>query len=280
MKKTLTGIIGFPLSHTLSPAMHNSSFKKFKMDWEYRAFQMKAEEVRDFMWKLRKTGIKGINVTIPHKQYIMQYMDKLDRAADTIGAVNTVVNNDGEITGYNTDYMGFKESLKKNKVDLKNKKVVMIGAGGAARAIAYALKSFELKELYIYNIDLPMIDSLVKQLKLKNIIKGDITKTQEKDVVMASADFIINCTPIGMHGKGEPYKIDKFKKGAAVYDLIYNPAKTPFLKNAGEKGAKTINGLDMLIYQGIESFFLWTGKRPAYVMVKKAVEAFLRKNRK
>jgi shikimate dehydrogenase len=250
------------------------------MDWEYRAFQMKAEEVRDFMWKLRKTGIKGINVTIPHKQYIMQYMDKLDKAAEIIGAVNTVVNNDGEITGYNTDYMGFKESLKKNKVNLKNKKVVMIGAGGAAHAIAYALKSFELKGLYIYNIDLPMIDSLVKQLKLKNIIKGDITKTPEKDAVMASADFIINCTSVGMHGRDVPYNIDKFKKGAAAYDLIYNPAKTPFLKNAGEKGAKIINGLDMLIYQGIESFFLWTGKRPAYDMVKKAVEAFLRKNRK
>jgi shikimate dehydrogenase len=131
MKKTstITGIIGFPLSHTLSPAMHNNSFKKFKMDWQYKVFEMKAEAVRDFMWKLRKTGIRGINVTIPHKHHIMQYMDKLDPAAEAIGAVNTVVNDNGEITGYNTDYLGFIESLKKNKVNLKNKNIIMIGAG-------------------------------------------------------------------------------------------------------------------------------------------------------
>ena len=278
-KKTQTGIIGSPLSHTLSPAMHNNSFKKFKMNWEYRAYEMKAGEVRDFMWKLRKSGMKGINVTIPHKQHIMQFMDKLEAAAEAIGAVNTVVNNDGVITGCNTDYIGFIDSLKKNKVTLKNKKVVMIGAGGAAHAIAYAVKFLSPKEFYIYNIDLPMIEGLKTQLKLNDVITGDIAKTPEKDAVMAAADFIINCTSVGMHGKEVPYKIDKFKKGAVVYDLIYNPALTPFLKAAKEKGAKVINGLDMLIYQGIEAFFLWTGKRPEYTTVKKAVEAFLRKKK-
>jgi len=259
--------------------MHNNSFNKFKMNWEYKVFEIKTESVRDFMWKLRKTGIKGINVTIPHKQFVMQFMDKLDKAAESIGAVNTVVNNNGEIIGYNTDYIGFIESLKKNKVNLINKKVVMIGAGGAAHGIGYALKSFKLKELYIYNIDLPMIDGLVKQLNLKKVVTGDIIKTEKKDEIMAAADFIINCTSVGMHGKDVPYKIDKLKKGVVVYDLIYNPAKTPFLINAEEKGAKIINGLDMLIYQGIEAFFLWTEKRPPYDMVKKAVELFLKKKK-
>jgi shikimate dehydrogenase len=277
--KNITGILGYPLSHTFSPAMHNNSFKFFKMDWEYKIFEMTADKVRDFMWKLRKESMKGINVTIPHKQFIMQYMDKIDSAAEIIGAVNTVVNDNGVITGYNTDYLGFVESLKKEKVNLKNKKVVMIGSGGAAHAIGYAVNTFKPKQFYIYNIDIPMTAGLVKQLKLKGVITGDITKTAEKDEVIASADFIVNCTSVGMHNNDSPYKIDKLKKGAVVFDVIYNPAKTEFLKRAEKLGAKIINGLDMLIFQGIESFYLWTGKRPKYALVKKSVEAFLRKKK-
>ena len=231
------------------------------------------------MWKLRKESMKGINVTIPHKQFVMQYMDKIDEAAETIGAVNTVANEAGVITGYNTDYLGFLASLKKEKVNLKNKKVVMIGAGGAAHAIGYAINTFKPKEFYIYNIDLPMIEGLVTQLKLENVVTGDISKTEEKDKIMAEADFIVNCTSVGMHGDKSPYNIDKLKKGAVVFDLIYNPAKTPFLKNAAKLGAKTINGLDMLIFQGIEAFRLWTAKTPTYALVKKAVDKFLRKKK-
>ena len=277
--KNITGIIGHPLSHTLSPAMHNNSFKHFKMDWEYKVFEMKASQVRDFMWKLRKESMKGINVTIPHKQFVMQYMDKIDEAAETIGAVNTVANEAGVITGYNTDYLGFLTSLKKEKVNLKNKKVVMIGAGGAAHAIGYAINTFKPKEFYIFNIDLPMIAGLIKQLKLKGVTTSDLTKTPEKDEVMATADFIINCTSVGMHGTDVPYKLEKLKKGAVVFDIIYNPAKTQFLKDAEKLGAKIINGLDMLIFQGIEAFYLWTGKTPSYALVKKAVDKFFRKKK-
>ena len=275
MAKNITGIIGFPLSHTMSPAMHNGSFAHFKMDWEYDVFEMEADKVGSFIARMRRDGIKGINVTIPHKHHVMKYLDKIDRAAAVIGAVNTVVNKKGKLTGYNTDYLGFLQSLKKNRVRLKGKNVVMLGAGGAAHAIGYALNTFRPEEFRIYNIDLPMIDRLVKQLKLKNAITGDIGKDAEKDSAIASADFIINCTPVGMHGNDTPYKIDKLKKGAVVFDLIYNPAKTPFLKNAEKKGAKIINGLDMLIYQGIEAFELWTGKRPSYALVKKAVDKYM-----
>lgn len=275
MAKNITGIIGFPLSHTMSPAMHNSSFAHFKMDWEYDVFEMEADKVREFISRIRRDGIKGINVTIPHKHLVMKFLDRIDRAAAVIGAVNTVVNKNGKLTGYNTDYLGFLQSLKKSGVGLKGKKVVMLGAGGAAHAIGYALNTFGPKEFRIYNIDLPMIGRLVKQLKLKKVITGDIAKDAEKDAAMASADFVINCTSVGMHNNDAPYKIDKLKKGAVVFDLIYNPAKTPFLKNAEKKGAKIINGLDMLIYQGIEAFELWTGKRPSYALVKKAVDKYM-----
>ncbi len=277
MAKNITGIIGYPLSHTLSPAMHNNSYKHFKMDWEYDVFEMKAEAIADFMKKVRADGIKGLNVTIPHKHVVMKYLDRVDKAAKVIGAVNTVVNKDGILTGYNTDYIGFIKSLEKHKVDLTGKKVVMIGAGGAAHAIGYALNTFNPKSFHIYNIDIPMMIGLVKQLKLKGIKAADIKPSEEKDAVIASADFIINCTSVGMHGDAVPYDIKKFKKSAVVFDLIYNPAKTPFLKNAEKKGAKVINGLDMLIYQGIEAFYLWTGKTPTYDLVKKAVNAYWRK---
>jgi shikimate dehydrogenase len=274
MAKNITGIIGFPLSHTMSPAMHNNSFKKFKMDWEYDVFEMETGRVGAFMAGMRDKGIRGINVTIPHKHHVMQFLDKIDKAAAIIGAVNTVVNRNGKLTGYNTDYLGFLSSLKKNRVGLKGKKIVMFGAGGAAHAIAYALNTFAPKEFRIYNIDLPMTQRLIKQLKLKNVITGDITKSADKDAVIMEADFVINCTSVGMHGDETPYSIDGLKKGAVVFDLIYNPAKTPFLRNAEKKGAKIINGLDMLIFQGIEAFELWTKKRPSYAMVKNAVDKY------
>jgi shikimate dehydrogenase len=274
MAKNITGIIGFPLSHTMSPAMHNNSFKKFSMDWEYDVFEMEADKVGAFMDRMRDEGIRGINVTIPHKHLVMQFLDKIDKAAAIIGAVNTVVNRNGKLTGYNTDYLGFLSSLKKNRVGLKGKKLVMFGAGGAAHAIAYALNTFGPKEFRIYNIDLPMTQRLIKQLRLKNVITGDITKSADKDAAIAAADFVINCTSVGMHGDETPYRIDALKKGAVVFDLIYNPAKTFFLGNAEKKGAKIINGLDMLIFQGIEAFELWTKKRPSYVLVKKAVDKY------
>ena len=274
------GIIGFPLGHTLSPAMHNASFEKFKLDSEYLVFETRPEQVGEFIDKMRKEGIKGINVTIPHKHTVMKYLDKIDKAARTIGAVNTIVNNKGKLTGYNTDYLGFLKTLELNKIKLKGKEVVMIGAGGAAHALAYAIKLLTPKKFHIINIDMAMSETLLKKLKLKNIKLHNLDKTAEKDAIIAKADFIINATSVGMHDHEVPYKIDKLKKSAVVYDLIYNPAKTEFLKQAEKKGVKIINGLDMLIWQGIEAFKIWTGKTPDYKFVKKAVDAYLKKNKK
>jgi shikimate dehydrogenase len=271
-QKQITGIIGYPLSHTLSPLMHNAGFKKFGLSWEYRVFETKPGNVKKFIDKIREEAIKGINVTIPHKHAVMPFLDKIDKAAKTIGAVNTIVNKKGFLTGYNTDYLGFIASLKKHKVNLKNKNVVMIGAGGAAHAVGYAINSFKPRSFYIYNIDIPMINRLVKKLKIKNVKTGDIKKTAEKDKIFAQADFIINATSVGMHDNNMPYELGTLKKGCVVYDLIYNPPLTKFLKHARSKGTRILNGLDMLIYQGIEAFYLWTGKRPAYGLYKNAIK--------
>ncbi|MCE5301313.1 MAG: shikimate dehydrogenase [Spirochaetia bacterium] len=278
MEKIITGIIGHPLSHTFSPAMHNSAFKKFKMNWEYRVFETKPQDVGAFVERSKKEGMKGYNVTIPHKHAVMEYLDSIDRAAAVIGAVNTVVNNNGRLKGYNTDYLGFLGSLKMHHVNLTGKRVVMLGAGGAAHAVGYAINSCHPASFHIYNIDAPMTERLIKQLKLRKAVTGDISRSVEKDAVIARADFIINCTSVGMHGDSMAYDIEKLKKGAVAYDIIYNPAETAFLKRAKKLGARTINGLDMLILQGIEAFAIWTGKRPSHQLYSKAIKKHLRKN--
>jgi shikimate dehydrogenase len=276
-KKTITGIIGFPLSHTLSPVMHNAVYKKYKMNWEYKVFETKPEDVPAVIDKMRKEKIRGLNVTIPHKHAVMPLLDKIDRAAVEIGAVNTVVNDKGILTGYNTDYLGFLETLKKAGISLKGKKVVMFGAGGAAHAIGYAINSLMPAGLFIFNIDALMTKRLVKQLKLKKVKAASLKKTVAKDKIIASADFVINCTSVGMHGNQVPYEINMLKKGAVVYDIIYNPEKTEFLLRAEVMGAKIMNGLDMLIYQGMESFRLWTGKNSDYKLARKKTDDFFEK---
>ncbi len=277
MKKTITGIIGFPLSHTLSPVMHNAVFKKYKMKWEYKVFETEPENVPAVIERVRRENIKGINVTIPHKHAVMPLLDKIDPAAERIGAVNTVNNVNGVLTGYNTDYLGFLATLKKAKINLKGKKVVMLGAGGAAHAVGYAIMTQKPSKFHIYNIDIPMTKNLVKKLGLKKAIIGDIKKSAAKDKVLAEADFIMNCTSVGMHGNQVVYEIEKLKKGAVVYDIIYNPEKTEFLARAEKMGAKIINGLDMLIYQGMESFKIWTGKKSDYPLIKEKLNGYFNK---
>ncbi|MCX8093411.1 MAG: shikimate dehydrogenase [Candidatus Goldbacteria bacterium] len=276
-EKIITGIIGYPLSHTLSPLMHNSIFHKYKMNWEYKIFEIKPEDLPVFIKNMKKENIKGLNVTIPHKQTVMLLLDKIDKAAKTIGAVNTILNKNGILIGYNTDYLGFLKTLKEYKLNLKNKNVVMFGAGGAAHAVAYSINLMKPASFYIYNIDIPMIESLIKKLKLKNVIYDDITKTEEKDKILSNSDFIINTTSVGMHDNSIIYKLPNLKKGTVVYDLIYNPAKTEFLKQAEKKGAKIINGIDMLIYQGMESFKIWTGKKSDYKLIKKKLNEYFNK---
>lgn len=277
MEKIVTGIIGYPLSHTLSPLMHNSVFKKYGMNWEYLVFETKPEDVPKVISDIRKKGIRGINVTIPHKHAVMPLLDKIDKAARTIGAVNTVVNNKGKLTGYNTDYLGFMATLKDEKVDLKGKNVVMLGAGGAAHAIGYAISLYKPANFSIFNIDEKMTANLIKKLKLKKIRTYDISRTDEKDKILKNADFIINTTSVGMHAAETPYQITALKKNAFVYDIIYNPAQTALLKQAKKLKVRVKNGLDMLVYQGMEAFRLWTGRKSDYGLIKKKLNAYFRK---
>jgi shikimate dehydrogenase len=274
MKKTLTGIIGFPLHHTLSPQMHNSVFKKYKMKWEYGVYETKPEDVGKFIKKMRAEKIRGINITVPHKHLVMKYLDKIDKAAKTVGAVNTVINKNGKLTGYNTDYLGFERTLKNHNIRVKGKTVVMFGAGGAAHAVAYAINAGKPKEFHIVNIDIPMAERLSEKLKLKNYKIWMLKPNKGLDEIIARADLVINTTSVGLDKKSTPYKIVKIKKNTPVYDIIYNPAATPFLKRAKKLGGKIINGIDMLIYQGMEAFKIWTGKKSDYGLIKRKLRKY------
>lgn len=273
MNKNIVGLIGYPLSHTLSPVMHNSVFEKYKMNWEYRVFELKKEELKDFIKKMKKENIKGVNVTVPYKQEIMKYLDSIDKGAAKIGAVNTIVNKNSKLKGYNTDYLGFEISLKKHKIKIKGKDVLLFGAGGAAHSVVYVLQKQKPRVIDIVNIDIPMAENLVKKLNVENARIWYLKESEVIDALVKNADFIINATSVGLDKKSLPYKIKKLKKrGIPVYDLIYNPPLTPFLKQAKKKGAKIINGLDMLIYQGMEAFKLWTGKKSDYKTIVDALK--------
>ncbi len=275
MEKNIVGLIGYPLSHTLSPVMHNSVFKKYKMNWEYKVFELKKDELKDFIKKMKKE-LAGVNVTVPYKQEVMKYLDKIDKGAKKIGAVNTIVNENGKLIGYNTDYSGFERTLRKNKIYIKGKDVLLFGAGGAAHAVVYVLNKQKPRIIDIVNIDIPMAENLIKKLNIKNARIWYLKESEVIDALVENADFIINATSVGLDKKSMPYKIKKLKrKGISVYDLIYNPPETPFLKQAKKKGAKIINGLDMLIYQGMEAFKLWTKKESDYRTIINALKDYI-----
>ncbi len=265
------GIIGFPLSHSLSPVMHNRAFEELGINAVYLYFPCR--EVEGVVAGMKSLSIKGLSVTIPHKEKICRYVDELDPIAKSIGAINTLVNKGEKVIGYNTDAYGAVMALKSRIEDLRAKKVLIIGAGGASRAIGFALKE-EGAEISITNRTEQRGIALAKELKAKfypfSDIRGDF-------------DIVIQTTPLGMYPEIEkmPSVPDSiFEKKPVVMDIIYNPMETAFLKLAKKKGCETISGVDMFVYQGAKQFELWTGKQAPVSIMRETVISFLKgKNR-
>jgi shikimate dehydrogenase len=245
----LYGIIGRPVRHSLSPAMHNAAFREKGINAVYLAFE--PGKIEDCIRGVRSMGIRGLSVTIPFKTEIMPLLDEVDGLAMRIGAVNTVVNDMGRLKGYNTDAAGALMALEE-KTDLSGRIVALIGAGGAARAIGYILRQKGL-EVIVLNRSRDRGMELSMELGC-----GFVPLDNLADV---HADILINTTPVGMSPDVDrsPVPEKAFKKGMVVMDIIYNPVKTRFLAAAEESGALTINGLAMFIYQGAAQFRLWTG---------------------
>jgi shikimate dehydrogenase len=259
-KTRICAIIGDPVEHSLSPVMHNAAFKELGLNLVYTAFTVNARDLKTAILGLKSLGILGLNITMPHKNAVTKYLDELDVIAKTINAVNTVVNKQGKLIGYNTDGMGIMYALKENHVYPENKKLVLLGAGGAAKAIAYQV-SKNVNELVILNRSLDKAKKLVELLKNSSIsIKCGIISNNTLKQELSTADILINATSVGMNpdiGKS-PVPPEYLRSDLDVLDIIYNPLKTKLLQDAEAVGAKIISGLEMLIFQGAIAFEIWT----------------------
>jgi shikimate dehydrogenase len=268
-KTKVTGLIGYPVEHSLSPVMHNSAFEALELDYCYVTFSVEPSRLEEAIRGIKALGIAGINVTVPHKEAVMKFLDRIDEEAREIGAVNTVVNKEGLLIGYNTDGRGFMASLNENCYSPQGKRVFIVGAGGASKAVAYYL-SKEASELFIYDIDRQKSLNLVNHLKGHGKVSMAKVTVAEDISTIREADIVINATPIGLKPEDpSPVDIELLHKGQIVCDLIYK--ETRLLREASMKGCQTINGLGMLLWQGVFAFELWTGKKPPVEVMRKAL---------
>ena len=267
------GIIGYPVKHSLSPLMQTSAFQELGLDAVYVPFEVPPENLEDAVKGLKALSVRGFNVTVPHKEKVAQLVDYLTEDAEILGAINTVKNEGGELTGYNTDAEGFLRSLIEEGVELEGKRALMFGAGGAARAVGYALLKGGVKFLNIVNRSFSKAKKVAEMLGRRGNVLVYPLKEGTVEALLKDADIIVNTTSVGMK-EGDPQLFDysKIPSGITVVDIIYNPPQTPLLKAAKEKGCKTINGLGMLVHQGAVAFEIWTGKKAPVEKMKKVLE--------
>lgn len=274
--RKIVGIIGHPIGHSLSPVMHNAAFQKLALDYEYVPFDVAPADLKEAVSGLRALHIAGFNVTIPHKETVVPLLDEVTKLAKSIGAVNTVVNQAGKLIGYNTDGPGFIASLKEDaSFEPKGKKVVILGAGGASRAVATLLIEEKVKLLTISDIDENKGRELCDYLDCTFAKNDSVELTKAIEV----ADLLVNATPIGMAPKvGQSPLPDKTKlpKTMTVYDLVYNPAETLLIKSARAAGCSAVSGLGMLVRQGALAFELFTSEEAPVDVMWQAAESALK----
>ena len=271
------GIIGYPIGHSISPIFQQAALDHLGIDATYEKWEVAPEEVGDFVAGLRAPDAWGINITLPHKQAVIPFLDEVDEWATAAGAVNTIVNRGGRLTGHNTDGPGFLRALEvETGYNATGTRALILGAGGAARGILLTLARGGVDSLVIANRTLERAETL-RQLAQENGIKAEAAPLSGDILTRAaaSADLIVNCTSVGMsHGPDEhssPLSAAQIPASAIVNDLVYNPLETPFLREGAAAGAVTLGGLHMLIYQGVLSFQMWTGQdAPVDVMSKAA----------
>lgn len=268
----LCGVIGDPIEHTMSPAMHNAAFKKLGLNYLYVPFRVKSQDLGKAINGMRALNIRGLNVTIPHKVGVISFLDKLDPLVEKIGAVNTIVNDDGVLTGYNTDATGFLQTLVEEGVEPRGRNVVILGAGGASRAISFILAE-RGANLVILNrlLELDWAQELARKISESFRRKVEALELNEKNLagVLERADIVVNATSVGMSPKTDetPLPAKLLRSDLVVFDIIYNPAKTRLLQEAEAARARILSGLDMLVWQGALAFEKWTGvKAPVKVM--------------
>lgn len=271
---TKFGLLGYPLGHSLSTYIHNAGFKSLGLNYTYEILETSPEKLVDRIKYLKANNYAGFNITIPLKIPIIMFLDELDSSADVIGAVNTVIiNPDKTMKGYNTDVLGFRNAIPQD-FSLEGKIAGVLGTGGAARAAITALASSNVKEIKIFTRNIPNSVELLNYLRSK-FQQVEFNAFQIEYIRdLSTIDILVNCTPIGMQGRAadltpiEEKELKTLPKDALVYDVIYNPKKTILLKLAEKNGYRTVNGVDMFIWQAVEAEKIWTGRTPDFKDMK------------
>ncbi|WP_220607541.1 shikimate dehydrogenase [Methanobrevibacter oralis] len=258
----IVGLIGQPIEHTFSPPMHNAAFMKLGLDYVYLPFSVNPINLKSAISGAKSLSIQGLNVTIPHKIDVIKYLDELDEIAKLIGAVNTI--DFKNLKGYNTDGIGAIKAIEEVS-NVKNKNVIVAGAGGASRAISFYLAKFGVESLTILNRNVVKAEKLANDILNSDLIGNIKTDSLENiSKYLTKSDILINTTPLGMNPSLEAVSIanaNDMHEDLVVFDAVYNPNETVLLKEAIKAGAKPVYGIKMLLYQGAESFEIWTGKK-------------------
>ncbi len=277
----LAGIIAFPAGHSVSPALQQAAFDHYGLPVRYEAWETPPSALPARVQQLRRPDVIGANVTVPHKQAVMALLDSVDEAALRVGAVNTIANRDGRLLGYNTDVAGFLRALRTDLAcEPRGQTVLLLGAGGAARAVAYALLREGAGRLLIANRNRERAAALARHLA-EAAQDATLALCDWDDAALAAAarcaGLVVNATTLGMLGAtaASPLAADCFRPGMAAFDLVYNPPETAFLREARRGGARAIGGLPMLIYQGADSFRIWTGREAPVAAMQAAAAAAL-----
>ena len=272
----IVGLIGHPVEHSFSPPMHNAAFKALGMDYAYVAFDVDPFKLKQAIEGAESLNIRGFNVTIPHKIEVMKHLDEIDEVAALIGAVNTIDFKD--IKGYNTDGIGAVKAIEE-VTSIKGKNVVVAGAGGASRAISFYIAKYGADTLTILNRNVEKADSLAGDVSASGLI-GEVKSDSMSEIAryMADADILIDTTPVGMHPNVDAKPIvlaEDMHEDLVVFDAVYNPNETVLIKEAIKAGAKPVYGIKMLLYQGAESFKIWTAQEPPVDVMEDALRRTL-----
>lgn len=273
----LTGLLGSPVAHSISPMMHNEAFEQLRLDYVYLAFDVGTDRLEAAVEGLRALNVRGFNLTMPDKNLMCTLCDKLSPAAEISGAVNTVVNDGGVFTGYTTDGIGYMQAAKDAGHDLIGKKMTLMGAGGAATAILVQAALDGLSEISVFSIHdafFPRAKKIIGQLNERTKCRVRLYDFDDESILrreIGESDILTNGTSVGMAPNADRSIItdpSMFHKDLVVSDVIYNPRETLLLRTAREAGCRTFNGLYMLMYQGAESFRLWTGQEMPIPLIK------------
>jgi shikimate dehydrogenase len=269
-------LAGYPLDHSMSPVMHNAAFTAMDLEQEFRyeVRPMLEEELLQLVESIRVGTVSGANITIPYKTKVMKHLSEVSEVGLAVGSVNTLYSDRMRVLGHNTDVKGFNESLKEHNISVRYSRATILGSGGAAKAVAFALAEAGIGRLNILNRTPSKAEKLAEMLRSSRTLEIHVGPTHESKNIIEDSDLLINCTPIGMYGHSineTPLETNVIPGELVVIDLVYNPLRTRLLKDAEKSGCKIVDGTSMLVHQGAAALEIWTGKRAPVEVMRRAL---------